>query len=534
MVWRSDDPQGGEADKCKYEVVRYTRGKGLDVGCGPRKAFPHFVGVDSCKDTELFNIEIKPDVVCEDAANLDFIDDGDLDFVFSSHLLEHIEDYQAALVNWWSKIKVGGYLVLHLPHRDFYPNIGTTGSNPDHKHDFIPLDIQQAMARLPGSWDMVVEDERNERMEYSFLQVFRKGKQNCTLHSRSAYEPKPAKTVCVVRYGGMGDSIQSANILPELKRQGYHVTFMTTPRGHDILKHDPHIDEFYLQDTDQVPNQELTEFWVANARHYDRFINLSESVEGTLLAMPGRANHMWPDNLRREMLGINYLEFTAKLAELPYRSDARFYATDAEEARAEQFLAEIRRELAGPLPPMARTPQRFNIMWALAGSSIHKFYPWQDDVIANVLAAIPEAVVIFTGDIACKILEAGWEATARVRLTSGEMEVRDTLTLAQRVDCVVGPETGVLNAVAFEPIPKVIMLSHSSKENLSKHWVNTTTLEPANTACFPCHRLHYTREFCHEDKETGAAMCQKDIAPKLVFDAIVQAYQQWKTKRSST
>lgn len=529
MVWRIDDPQGDEAGKVKYEIVRYTRGKGIDLGCGPKKAFPHFIGVDSCKDTELFGIQIKPDVVCEDATNLDFIEDGDLDFIFSSHLLEHIEDYRAALANWWSKIKVGGHLVLYLPHRDLYPRIGTLGSNPDHKHDFCPLDIQAAMASLPGSWDMVVEQERGEGTEYSFLQVFRKGKQNFSLHTRSGYEPRPAKTACVVRYGGFGDSIQAANILPELKRQGYHVTFMTTPRGHSILEHDPHIDEFYLQDTDQVPNHELSEFWAANARHYDRFINLCESVEGTLLAMPGRANHMWPDNLRREMLGHNYLEFTAKLAGLPYRSDARFYATDAEKAKARDYLAGVKRELAGPMPMGARTPARFNIMWTLSGSSLHKFYPHQDDVIANVLAAIPEAVVILTGDIACQILEAGWEETPRVRRESGSMDVRDTLALAQMVDCVVGPETGVLNAVAFEPVPKVIMLSHSSRENLTKHWVNTETLEPANTACYPCHRLHYSREFCHEDKATGTAICQKDIAPRRVFDAIVQAYKQWTT-----
>jgi hypothetical protein len=64
----------------------------------------------------------------------------------------------------------------------------------------------------------------------------------------------PHPCACVVRYGGFGDSIQAANILPELKRQGFHVVFMTLPRGQDILKHDPHIDDWLLQDDDQVPN----------------------------------------------------------------------------------------------------------------------------------------------------------------------------------------------------------------------------------------------------------------------------------------
>ena len=85
---------------------------------------------------------------------------------------------------------------------------------------------------------------------------------------------KLGKTVCVCRYGGFGDSIQASNILPELKRQGYHVTFMTTPRGHEILKHDPHIDAWLLQDDDQVPNQELPLYWMAIAKRFDKFINL--------------------------------------------------------------------------------------------------------------------------------------------------------------------------------------------------------------------------------------------------------------------
>ena len=131
------------------------------------------IGVDSCKDTLLFDIDIKPDVVCEDATNLDFIDNETLDFVFSSHLLEHLQDTRAALTEWWSKLKVGGYLVLYLPHRDHYPHMGTVGSNPDHKHDFCEADIVEHMKTV-GSWDLKVNEMRASGNEYSFLQVFEK------------------------------------------------------------------------------------------------------------------------------------------------------------------------------------------------------------------------------------------------------------------------------------------------------------------------------------------------------------------------
>ena len=40
-MWRATDPQGGETHKVKWDIVRFTRGKGLDIGCGNAKGFKH-------------------------------------------------------------------------------------------------------------------------------------------------------------------------------------------------------------------------------------------------------------------------------------------------------------------------------------------------------------------------------------------------------------------------------------------------------------------------------------------------------------
>lgn len=508
MAWRPNDPQGDEAGKVKFDVVQYTRGVVLDLGCGPKKAFPHFLGVDSCKDTDLFGIAIKPDLHVLDCADLSAtIEDASVDAVFSSHLLEHIDDYKAALQDWWRCIKVGGYLVLYLPHKAFYPNIGQPGANPDHVHDFEPADIIDAMRDAEGGWDLVEREDRNEGNEYSFLLVFKKLE---TLTRRfgwmlDAFGRAKRKTVCVVRYGGFGDMLQAANILPALKRQGYRVTVMTTPKGQNILRHDPNIDEWFIQDDDQVPNHELSAFWSVATKKFDKFVNLCESVEGTLLAMPGRANHMWPDKVRRRHLGQNYLEFTSDLADVPYASESVFYPTEAEEAEAR-----------------ARLGDGLNIVWALSGSSCHKFYPGQDNVIAMFLVDHPDCRIFLVGDAACQILEAGWEKEPRVVCLAGQLGIRDTLALAKVADIVIGCETGVLNAVAFEPsVRKVCLLSHSSHENLTKHWINSRPLAPVGLSCYPCHRLHYTREFCREDAETGAALCMRMIDPADVYEAAV-------------
>lgn len=176
MVWRIDDPQGNEAAKIKFDIVPYTRGAVLDLGCGPSKAFPHFIGVDSCKDTELFNIPIKPDVNCDvsDPAAIEAtFEPASCDAIFSSHCLEHIEDAQAALQAWWNIIKPGGYLVLYLPDETLYPRIGEPGANPDHVWNLSREKVIEWMRPI-GCWDLLVNELRDQGMEYSFLQVFKK------------------------------------------------------------------------------------------------------------------------------------------------------------------------------------------------------------------------------------------------------------------------------------------------------------------------------------------------------------------------
>lgn len=530
MVWRVEDPQGSESQKVRWDVVPFTRGVGIDLGCGPTKLFPikNVIGVDNGVDTELFGIAMQPDVRITDASNLPFETEA-LDFVFSSHMLEHVVDPLAVLREAWRCLKPGGYLVLYLPHADHYPRMGEPGANPDHKHDFTPGRVITLLTQAVGTGlTLIVDEDRVDDMEYSFLLVARKeadghiGPMDPQQWFGHRTMRMAGKTACVVRYGGFGDQIQASNILPELKRQGYHVTFMTTPKGQEILRHDPHIDTWFIQDNDQVPNGELVDFWKWHEARFDRFINLSESIEGTLLALPGRSNHRWPDAVRRREMGRNYLEWTAELAELPYTSEAAFYPTEQEHQTANDYLAFI---ACGNRKPAVfeAVPKVATLLWVLAGSSVHKFYPGQDLVIINLLRAYPDLHIIFSGDAACVILEAGWENHPRVHCTSGEMTIRQTLTLAQVVDIVVGPETGVLNAVGFHPNAKVVLLSHSSAENLTKHWTNTRAVVPFNTPCYPCHRLHYTREFCPRDEATGAAACQVSIAPAVVFEAIVDS-----------
>ncbi len=500
-MWTAENSQGAESLKIKWDIVPYTRGTGLDLGCGPVKPFPHFIGIDNNVDANIFNSEASARSLTANCEKLKIFANESMDFVFSSHLLEHIHDWEAALKEWWRVIKVGGYLVLYLPHASHYPRIGQPGSNPDHKHDFLPADITRGMEGA-GCWDLAVNEDRNEGDEYSFFQVYRKEAQG---HQESWKNARPDKKVAVIRYGAFGDCLQTASVLPGLKRAGYHVTFFCTPRGVDVIRHDPHIDNIVIQDEEQVPNHELSDYFQHLAKKFDKVVNMCETVEGVVLPMSKRAHFHWPKEARHTVCNVNYVELQHKIAGVPYtQPEVRFYPTEQEKAWA---LAE-KAKCKGPV-----------IAWALTGSAMHKIWPYVDAVIAAILKDHPQATIALLGANGEEALQGEWEEGPVWRRV-GIWSIRESMSFAQVADVVVGPETGILNGMAMEPNRKVVILSHSTNENLTRDWVNTKAVEPVGVECYPCHRLHLDGwKYCNRHTE-GLAVCQRSIGPYMVYDAM--------------
>jgi ADP-heptose:LPS heptosyltransferase len=373
------------------------------------------------------------------------------------------------------------------------------------------------MHAFPG-WDLVENQERNEGREYSFFQVWKKTEVKG--HRQSWIKPKPEKTACVIRYGAFGDMMMASSVIKGLKDQGYHVTLYATPPGSDVVFYDPNIDRLILQGKDQVPNAELGEYWKYIASKYDKFVNLCESVEGTFLALPGRTNHTWPKNLRHKMMNGNYLEFQHELAEVPHNPQVQFFATPEEKAWAIKQRSKM---------------GEFTILWSLAGSSVHKVWPHLDTILARLmLVKHLDIHVILVGGPECQILEQGWENEPRVHCQSGKWAMRQTLSMIDQCDLIIGPETGVMNAACCRPVPKIVTLSHSSNENLTRDWVNTRALEPVNTGCFPCHVLHYGWDHCHKGMvdgvESGASLCQVNIGAEMMWEAMIDIMQNWSQK----
>ncbi len=126
----------------------FCKGDGLDIG-GGRWPFPGAVSIDLQNGG--------------DACALTTTKQHD--FIFSSHCLEHIDDYVRALEHWKSRIRPGGCLFLYLPHPDM------TYWRPEncrkHRHIFHPFDMVETLRSL-GFHD-VIHSERDLAWSFSVV-----------------------------------------------------------------------------------------------------------------------------------------------------------------------------------------------------------------------------------------------------------------------------------------------------------------------------------------------------------------------------
>jgi ADP-heptose:LPS heptosyltransferase len=170
---------------------------------------------------------------------------------------------------------------------------------------------------------------------------------------------------------------------------------------------------------------------------------------------------------------------------------------------------------------------KFIILWVLAGSSFHKAYPYAEYVARHVLDN-SDSVIYTVGDVVASLLE--WKHP-RTFNRSDQWSIRKTMLMTKYADLVIGPETGVMNAAGCFDTPKIIFLSHSSEENLTKYWENVHPIHPGLLKCHPCHKLIYTNDQCVVEPGIHAPLCTTRIPWKQVANEIMTIYGQWREKK---
>lgn len=146
-----------EGNAAKFAIPfaqQICNGKGYDIGCNRLEwCMPGAIPIDPVIDPS------------NDALNLP---DEEVDFIFSSHCLEHISDWVGVLDYWKTKIKPGGVLFLYLPHPDQI--YWRPWNNRKHVHILDPKYIKEYL--VDRGFKNVFVSERD--LNHSFICIAEK------------------------------------------------------------------------------------------------------------------------------------------------------------------------------------------------------------------------------------------------------------------------------------------------------------------------------------------------------------------------
>ena len=327
------------------------------------------------------------------------------------------------------------------------------------------------------------------------------------------------KKVIASRYGAIGDHIFLTPIWKLLKRDGYHITYDTNKRGVIVNENNPYIDDYIIHPDEDRDWDELQNKWEGLKNSCDKYINFTQTIEVRLL--PGKGDKLFWESKeeRHRQCNINYFDYTISHAGYPHIRGERpkLWISESEDRICKKFMRRY-------------DEQDFVILWVLSGSSFHKAYPWSEFVVEEIRKRIPRARFITLGDDVCRAIE--WEGKDTYN-ASGAWNIRKSLIMTKYVDMVIGPETGVMNAAGAFDTPKILMLSHSTEENISKYWKNTISLHaPEEIKCHPCHRLIHNRNDCPLASASRAPSCIANVRPLDIIRGI-EHFHEMKSRRAA-
>lgn len=144
----------------RLEVISYLGldiEKGIDIGPG-NDCLPGATPLEA-DDYDGFNLPYE---------------DNSLDYVYSSHVLEHQGNPMSYIHEWFRPVKLGGILYLVVPHKFLYERklMPPSRWNGQHRVFFTPADLMNyvEMALPPNSYRVVLLSDNDKNYDYSIPQ----------------------------------------------------------------------------------------------------------------------------------------------------------------------------------------------------------------------------------------------------------------------------------------------------------------------------------------------------------------------------
>lgn len=351
--------------------------------------------------------------------------------------------------------------------------------------------------------------------------------------AESAVRPKapPVRSntwACVVRLGGVGDNLIASSVFPALKKKYGHLEVICAEPQNVVLENNPYVDKLTVRAHGDPPWQDGDKWqrhWLDRSKEYAFFANLSHSCETHRALTRIQTSYYWGASVRRKICGQNYMEAVADICDVGYEDlDPRFFPTDREVESA----IDTKRLVGG----------RY-VGWVMSGTRVDKVWPPAAVVIARIIKELKIPVIVFGApgrdfelakQVQAHVIQANgsekdFHLACSVDPSRPNWPVRRILSQVQQADVVVTPDTGPAWAVAMESMPKVVLLSHASPENITKYWKNTLTLhaDAQRVPCWPCHLLIDEPVDCERLSGVvggAGAACISSIQPDVVVEAV--------------
>jgi len=110
-------------------AAEVCKGEGYDIGCMKTEwSLPGSIPIDICFDDGWSALNLPR---------------NNVDYIFSSHCLEHIDNWVDVMDYWYDNLKQGGVLFLYLP--DYSQKYWRPWNNRKHKHIFSSTIIKDYM-----------------------------------------------------------------------------------------------------------------------------------------------------------------------------------------------------------------------------------------------------------------------------------------------------------------------------------------------------------------------------------------------------
>jgi ADP-heptose:LPS heptosyltransferase len=348
------------------------------------------------------------------------------------------------------------------------------------------------------------------------------------------YDPdKPWALVC--RFGGVGDNCVVASALPLLAEE-YNVEVIAAAPHHVVFENNPSIAKLSIIQH-PIPG-DLAEWWRVRRHGYAHTVHLSHSMEAFQAFQPHQTYFELPDEARRWICRYSYLEVAhAFTCVRPEFGHSLFFPTEAERDDAQAMRQKFGRG-------------KKIIGWHVSGTRVDKVYPHSGLLISRLIRELDATVFLMGGPTDRELAQA---IADHVKRQNGDIDgvqiaipgkhdlimqqdgrliepkinpkfewgIRRQCTMAQSVDLLIAPDSGLAWAASMEPVPKILLHSHASPTNITKYWRNTVSMIPPDqdkVPCWPCHKLLPSINECSTPVDGTYAGCISSIPVESIVD----------------